>query len=232
MANYNRLKKIRNLVGLALALALTGALVTGCNKDDNEEPIDLGYDFFPNNIGTFIEYEVDSLNHDLVNDTTHFFLREVLVEEFVDNEGQLAVRVERYKRTSSNDDWTISDVWVQKRTTTTAERVEENLRFVRLAFPINQQQSWNGNAYNTLGAWEHSYQNVYETQMYNGLVFHNTITVMQVDNVNLIDQEQATEVYARDIGLIYKKFVDLSFQFGTVTGIEMTMSVTNYGTVE
>ena len=41
-------------------------------------------------------------------------------------------------------------------TTSRAEREEDNIRYIRLGFPISSTITWDGNAFNTLGEEETS----------------------------------------------------------------------------
>jgi hypothetical protein len=204
-----------------------------CKKNEPDvSAIDLGYEYFPNISGKYIEYEVDSIHYSAENDTTHFFLREEYAEDFVDGEGQAAVRIERYKRTSADEPWILKDVWSQKRTTTTAERIEENQRFVRLVFPVSPDATWDGNAYNSMDTWEYEYQEITEPFEYEGLTFPNTLKVQQRNNINLVDQEEAYEYYAKGIGLVHKRLMDLNFQDQQITGVDMTMWMIDQGEFE
>jgi hypothetical protein len=213
-------------------IAAAVLVIASCKKKEDITPIDLGYDYFPNEVGKFIEYEVDSTHYGITEQDFHFYVREERLEDYVDGEGQVAVRIERFKKTNLGDQWVLSDVWVQKRTSTTAERLEENRRFVRLAFPVNIDQKWDGNAYNDLDEWEHSYESIGVSKSFGALPFSKTLTVNQRHNVNLVDQEIAEEVYAFGVGLVYKKFIDLNFQNFEVTGVEYEMTVTDYGWID
>ncbi|WP_306639785.1 hypothetical protein [Sanyastnella coralliicola] len=212
---------------------LTGvAILSGCAKETDFEAIDLGYDYFPNTEGTFIEYEVDSINYGIEVDTVHFYLKEVIAEEFIDDEGNLATRIERFKKFNMDDEYVLTDVWVQKRTSTTAERIEENFRYVRLAFPVEAGEVWDGNAYNIEEAWDYTYTSIGGSYNNGVLPFSNTLRVRQRENINLVDQESAWEVYARGIGLVHKKLTDLNYQFFEITGVDMEMRAIAFGTVE
>ena len=92
MENYslqNNMKIIFSMSLLALML-----IASGCKKDTTDQDIDLGYDYFPNMAGTFIEYEVDSIHYGIDVDTVHFYLREELVNQFVG-------RIRRYVKTDA-----------------------------------------------------------------------------------------------------------------------------------
>lgn len=207
------------------------AVASGCKKNQEAEDIDLGYDYFPNKVGTYIEYEVDSIHYGINVDEVHFYLREELVNEFIDQQNQLAVRVHRYKKFNLADEWELKDVWVQKKTPTSAERVEENIRFVRMVFPINDEQRWDGNAYNTDNAWEHQYVSIDNSTSVSGFNFSKTLTIRQRNSINLIDQEKASETYAKNVGLISKSFLDLTFQDLIIVGNDVEWTLLDFGDI-
>ena len=215
-------------------LALTFALfaLASCKKNNPADSIDLGYDFFPNKLGTYIIYQVDSIGYGVTQDTASFQLKEVLAEDFVDGSNQGAMKVERYKKYNSGSEWVLTDVWTQKRTSSSAQRTEENVTYVRLVFPVEDGKSWNGNSYNTMDEWTYSISGINDPVSYGALSFNETLRVNQRNYVNLVDQEIAYEIYARGVGLIFKRLTDLNYQDGSITGIDMEMKVIDYGKVE
>ena len=125
-------------------------LTLACKKEKKAEAVDLGYTYFPTEIGQYVIYQVDSISYnDFFNpvkiDTTHFQLKELVQSHFTDNEGRESDRLERYVRKNDSLPWVLRDVWYQTRTSTKAEKVEENVRFVKLIFPVEVNQKWNGN---------------------------------------------------------------------------------------
>ena len=131
-------------------------LIISC-KQEVAEPEDIGYEYFPLKQGHWISYQVDSIVHDAaLNVHNHFSyqVKELVDSSFIDNEGETAFRIERFKRPDESFPWTLSDVWSTKRNNARAERVEENVRTVRLAFPAREGKSWDYNAENTNDIWE------------------------------------------------------------------------------
>jgi len=211
-------------------LLLATLTLAGCRK---EEPVDvdLGYDYFPNSVGTFFEYQVDSSHYEVgVETNTQFYVREELTETFIDGEGQLATKIDRYTRPTLSDGWILSATYTQKRTSTTAERVEGNRRFVHLVFPINADRTWDGNAYNDLESWDYTYGAIGESHVLSAqLQFDDVVRVNQRSVFNLIDQEEAWAVFARDIGLVERRFRDLSYAFDDLMGVDVTYKLMSYG---
>jgi type III secretion system FlhB-like substrate exporter len=61
------------------------------------------------------------------------------------------------------------------------------------------------------------------------LDFDSTLKVVQKNVVSLIREQIAFEVYAKGVGLVHKKIVDISTQSGISTGTTVEMKATEYG---
>ena len=208
-------------------------LFFGCKKS-NTESVNYYYSYFPLEVDAWIEYDVlDIIHSQLGSDTAVYQLKEITTEEFLDNEGRLTYRIERYWRDDSNANWSIKDVWYSNKTTTTAEKVEENVRFTKLIFPINTAKYWDGNAFNNLEEWEYYYDSLHKPKLINNLSFDSTITVIQRDNQNVVEYEKVKEIFAVDIGMVYKSHIDLDINLSNIldinSGRELEMTVTAYG---
>jgi hypothetical protein len=192
-------------------------LISSCKKD---QPIpDAGYSYFPENLGHWCIYEIDSTVYDdFTNDTFYYRcqVKEVLESYFTDNSGRRAIRVERYYRPYidsipyANLPWTLSRVWAFCKTASEAEKVEEDQRFIRLAFVPRVDKKWNGNAYNTIGEWNYKYTSVDEPYSINSMSFDSTLNVSQKLDTNLLNYRIYNERYARHVGLIEKNVIDVS----------------------
>ncbi|MEI6765235.1 MAG: hypothetical protein WCM76_06300 [Bacteroidota bacterium] len=192
---------------LPLLFAIT--IFAGCKKDSVLPPVDMGYRYFPVNVGHWVLYQVDSTNwNDFTGavDTFQFQIKETVESEYLDNEGRPTARLERYKKMSDTSSWYLADVWVMNLTQSTAEKVEENIRFVKMIFPTKSGLVWNGNIYNTLGKQDYEYKQFNKPYIANNIQYDSTVTVLQANEITLISEDIANEVYARDIGMIYKKY--------------------------
>lgn len=215
---YNYAKKTLS-ISTQFFCVMTGVFFVfqGCKKD-TPTTSDAGYSYFPDNIGHYCIYELDStIYDDFTHDTVkyRYQIKEVIESYFTDNQGRQAMRVERYKRpyidTVSYDSlpWTISRVWSFTRTNSTAEKQEENQRFLRLAFVPRVGKTWNGNQFNTMGDWEYEYKDVDVPYMINNLNFDSTLYVEQKLDTNLLNYKSYHERYARHVGMIEKNVVDV-----------------------
>ncbi|MBP9883823.1 MAG: hypothetical protein KBF32_10490 [Chitinophagales bacterium] len=200
-------------------------VITSSCQDSTVEPVPFDTSYFPLSTGKFIIYEVDSIvMSDFFNttDTVHYQLMEAVDSAYTDAGGRQAFRIVRSRLDSLNGAWRIIDVWSANVTETTAEKVEENLRFIKLSFPVLLNKTWAGNSYiNTdsplvyLDDWEYKYTDVNETfDTYAG-TFDSVITVLQHEDINAIQTVFYQEKYAKQVGMIYKEEQNFETQPGS-----------------
>jgi hypothetical protein len=228
--------------------------VFSCKKD-KETPPDIGYAYFPDYIGRCIVYDVDSFYYNDFTkhiDTFKYQLKEKYQSAFLDNQNRRTMRVERYvkhynpKIPYNSLPWLLKNVYAANRTSTTAETVEENVRYVKLVFPIKELQSWNGNAQNTFTPQNYDYAYFNVPRTIGKINFDSVLQVNQYDESNLVMKKLYVEKYARYIGLVYKQVIDvqsqpkgipdslLSIWLGTpimqriTSGIQYTMTVNRF----
>ena len=208
-------------------------IISSCLKPTNQGA-DFQYEYFPIDVGSWIEYEVIDITHtSITSDTLNYYLKEVKANEFIDNEGEISQRLERYWKFDINEEYTIKDIWYSKVTTTTAEKVEENNRYTKLIFPIKFGAYWDGNAYNSFLEWEYEYDSIHEPYIINGLSFDSTLRVQQRDFYTAVEYEKCHEIYAKHVGMIYKKYIVLNINLFNVLdineGVELEMKLLDFG---
>lgn len=211
---------------LIFFIIITSIVLSSCKKSNNEAS-KMYYSYFPNEVNSWVEYEGRRIIHvnPLGTDTNYFYLKEVIAEEFIDNEGRTTLRVERFEKDSLHHEYVIKDVWYANLTNTTAEKVEENIRFTKLIFPISGTKTWDGNAFNTLDKWQYEYDSLHNPKSFNNLDFDSTIKVMQIDNINPFQRQVAFEIYANYVGLVRKSYINID----NGNGNELELTVINYG---
>lgn len=183
-----------------------------CKKNDTTT-VNMGYHYFPVNVGHWVSYLVDSISYnDFTHtiDTSQFQIKEKIESEYVDSLGYLTQRLERYKRANDTSSWYLKDVWTLSRNESRAEKTEENLKIVKLTFPVNKGNEWNGNAFNYLAAETYKCTDAHIPQTLNGLNFDSCATVEVQLNQSLIEEKKSSEIYATNVGMIYKEYVNLS----------------------
>lgn len=210
-----------------LVFAIGGLLLCSSCKDEStfEDPIvDETLEYFPVAIGKSVTYQVDSIIYDptesaVLVDTSRVYIREVMVDTFRDEIGVLNYRIERYQAYDSNFDWEIKDVWSTSLENNRAERFEENLKFVKMVFPVKDGDIWDGNLYidetsiffiagesiEIFKSWFYEVLSTDEPEQIGGFSFENVTTISQADEENLIERRYSIEKYAKGVGLVYRE---------------------------
>ena len=228
---------MKKVFGLIL---LVTAILISCSKKEKDyvQPY-LGHDYAGLVVGKYVVYDVDSFFYDNFNgmiDSSFYQIKEVVDSKFTDLEDDEAFKIVRYRKESDTTNWVLIDVWQSKLTTTNFQKVEENVRFVKLIFPINKDATWNGNILNNETDQVYDYTSVDKIETIGGNTINNVLTVNQFEEVNLIEEKMFEEKYAKGIGMVYKKSVDLTKEYNSATGeferslgFDITMTLSSYG---
>lgn len=202
-------------------ICLVGILAS-CKKDEETKELDLGYDYFVENIGSYVIYQVDSTiynDFDATIRNVSVQFKEKIVENFKDNLDREAHRVERYVRANADEDWRLARTYYFVKQERALEKVEENLRFVSFVFPPKENLEWEGNRFietvdnnKYLADWKYKLTTVNAPATVNGVNYAHTATVLLRDRETQIEKIFAKEIYARGVGMIYKEWWHLETQ--------------------
>ncbi|MFK7933690.1 MAG: hypothetical protein AB8G22_09275 [Saprospiraceae bacterium] len=226
-----------HLTKISLAFSLLFLLIfTACEESVEEFTLPESKAYFPIEVGQMMIYQVDSINYfngGAVVDSVRSFVREEITERFEDVEGEEFYRLERSVRRDLADDWRIADVWLVSRDDEGVYRTEENLRFIKLVFPLTENRTWDHNAFiddqmfSTIAGgetiqmfrnWQSSVQSLTSTQVVEGEEFNDVAVVIHVDDENVIERRYVEEQYAKGVGLIYREMMILDTQNTTSNG--------------
>lgn len=192
-----------------------------CKKQDAPIQIDFGKNYYPLDIGSYVIYDVDSTVYDELTHipkTYKYRLKEIITQSFINDEGHLSYRLERYIKwydsTQPYDQiqWKIKNVWSLTPYPNSLEKREENIPYIKLIFPVKTGAKWNGNARNTLGNKTYTYQYVDVPESVNNITFDKVLAVKQYEYRSLIQYQNEIEKYARNVGMIYKEITNLESQ--------------------
>jgi hypothetical protein len=195
-------------------LGLSAMLATSCSDDDTSvtQPSGLIYTYYPAQVGDSLIYDVELITKDeftQAQDTQIYQLLEVVESIFMDNQNRPTQRLERYTRDTPGDPWIISDVWTANLTNSWVERKEENLTFVKLAFPITPSMSWNGNVLNTFDPLTYKYEDLNQPMSLGSLTFDSTLAVIQIDEENFIEKVYSVEKFANHVGMVFRENIEI-----------------------
>lgn len=207
-----------------------------CEKDTTEE-ISFDYEYYDLTPGRFCIYDVVDIEHDenqaVQHDTTYYQLKTVIGDTFIDNSGRITRKFLRYTRDSIQDNWLLKDVWTTLIENNKAELVEENQRIVKLVFKPTYEKVWNINMFNVSSKINAKYAAIDQPFTVGNQVFDKTLKVDIQNFFSLVDDRVKYDVYAKNVGLIYKYFKDntiANFDKNTIKkGKELYYTLVSYG---
>ncbi len=210
-------------------------ILSSCSKDEEVVAPVLDYNYAGLEVGKYVIYDVDSITHNdfaVTIDTTRYQIKEVVDSKFTDLEGEEAFKIIRYRKDHDTLNWNLIDVWSSKITATNFQKTEENIKYVKLIFPIKLDGNWNGNAMNNNTQQEYEFTAVDQAEIIGGIALDSVVTVLQYDSPEkLLAPEFFEEKYARGIGMVYKRSMSLlrgNFS-GPFLGYDVTMTLSSYG---
>ncbi len=192
--------------------------LVSCSKKKTANASLPGFDYYPTREGKFVVYDVDStVFSDLPVDTIYYRYRikEKIADSFTDNEGQPAIRLERYIKkfnpglSYDSIPWTLKEVWMVNAGQKSIQVAENNVRYTKLIFPVEEKATWDGNAHNTKGEWLYSYGYIDNKETINSKPLDKVLQVTQKDYRTLISYQRYVEKYAVGAGLVQREITDI-----------------------
>lgn len=205
-----------------LVLFAVLALAGGCRtvEDPFQLPTADDAPFYPLELGRFWEYRIDSVifdrNADIPVRALSRWAKEEVVDTFLDLQGHPWYRIERYERESDTLPWSLKLVVAATIRGSEALRLENDLTFVKLHFPLAPFKNWNGNKY--FDPATVVYISGEPVEMFKGWQYQvvesapDWVSVRQADFENLLERRYSIEKYARDTGLVYRELEILDTQ--------------------
>ena len=209
-------------------------LLASCKKD-TPKVTNMNYGYYPLKKGMYRIYEADSIryngNSTSPHDTSVFQLKDVIASGFTDANGNMAYRIERYKRKTNNDSWSMSKVYVATFKALQLEEVDDNARRIKLLFPAQAGKNWDANPYNTLDS-QNLYHSIYTKvnvpYQIGSFSFDSSATVQLQSVDNFVDHFFKQEIYAARVGLVYLQHDSLDKQVKGTSGFVYKQSLTGY----
>jgi hypothetical protein len=205
-----------------------------CVEREIAEPVYIGKEYFVQQPGYWIVYDVDSLVYDdFLGQVFHYKyqVKEVNKEILHENTANLTMLVERYWREDAQASWQIKNNWTSRWDNNRGLKTEENVTFVKMVFPVNLNKSWNGNAYNNKATQIYRITDIHQERQTATFKFDSTLRVLQKDFTTLIGNELQFEIYALGVGMIEKHYTDLHMDIdGTILrGVKYSYTVSEFG---
>lgn len=187
-----------------------------CKRVEDPEPN--GPSYAPLEIEKYIIYDVTNLSHDAFKertDTTYFQIRETIESDFLDNAGNTVYKTLVETSEDSGSNWIFLRYATFERDGYSYQRVEDDIRKVKLGFPLKERKSWDANQMNTSPSQKAKITNLDKSYTIStDLVFSNTLIIDLGNEVDPFFQNVESEVYAAGIGLIERRLIDVETQPG------------------
>jgi hypothetical protein len=224
-------------LGLLIAISLV-MVTTSCKKTIHYTSTSsysgaLTDFWMPLQVGKYVTYRLDSLNYYFygqLDTITSYLAKDSVEDSTIDGAGNVAWLVTRYQSDTTGVNWAPSETYTVTPSTQKIEMNEQNLRTIKLAFPVDNGFSWTGNTYLSyapyqdyfqfsddnhlsLNTWNFTYMDVDNHFTAGATSFDSTITVLQANdsiNVPIADPTSFAsrtywwETYAKHVGLVYR----------------------------
>jgi hypothetical protein len=206
-------------------------ILCSCNKKDPKTELNPGYEYFPLDTNSMHVYEIVRRSINLIEDITFTYYQKEQIASIYKEGDETVYVLEKYIKPKE------ADLWKEFPDTIETIRIadgkiiqtENNIRYLKLIFPVLEGRQWNGNIYNTLGNDIYTIKFLDKAFQLDNRSFDKTMTVEQAsDTTDLTKRDVRFEVYAYNTGLIYKKNSRISLDFVTGDTLEGTILYQKY----
>ncbi len=189
-----------------IALASLSMLLWTCQSTTTTLPPS-DTTFFPLETGKAAIFDVTEVQYAIgaQPQTTIYQLKETVGPTYTDLSGRTAYRLFRYRRSTAMQVWQADSVWSARLDANRAIRTESGNDYVKFVFPAVNGTAWNGNLYNNIGSDQYQLQQVDQPYVGQNQTFDQTATVVQQNDSTLVSLNKRTEIYARQVGLVYRE---------------------------
>ncbi len=205
--------------------------LAACKREPDPYVPEEGLDYFPLEVGKQWIYEIDSTIYDPdgLNGTVyavHGFLKEEITDTIHGIDGTVIYMLEQWFRPIDTLPWQFQKVVFLSLEKGQAIRTEDNLRFIKLVFPLSKGKSWDGNIHfspfikvtvagetlEMFKGWSYRVLSLDDAETIGDHTFEQVATIRNADEENLIELRRVIEKYARGVGLVAREMWILDTQ--------------------
>ncbi len=216
---------------LVFLIVVTLVFLFSCGEKETEEPVDMGYNYFPVESSNYQIYKVDSIVWDDFNqsiDTFSLTVKLLIDSHFVDNAGRTSYWLKKYAKTNASDFTFLSNYSITK----TSSRVEtsiENIKEINLIFPLYAGAKWNSNSLNNNKATETICDDIDFQRTILTNTYDSCASIVYEDDVNLAREFVHKAIFARNVGMIYEKRIHKEVKITGMRGYHLEYKLMEYG---
>jgi hypothetical protein len=240
----------KKILPFVLLVAICFVTFFSCRKNGPSKA-DATLNYFPLIFGKYVTYAVDSIYYidtNCVQYESKSQQKYSITDTFTDKKHRLSYIMDVYSRPYDGADWHAINTILITPTPTGLLYFQDQSEYVKLVFPVVNGFSWQGNKYvqvqdsmfSYLANWNYTYQNVHLSFNDGFVNFDNTATVLEdnesinypyVDSAVHAFRTYAKEVYAYNVGMVYKEWTHWVYRPDTskcVKGYSVVMRAIDY----
>lgn len=225
-----------------ILLVTSVCLFQACEESEVPDVSLSGSGYYPLQVGNFWTYQMEQIDYLVLgNDTSSYELRELISDSLVSASGEVTYLISRQLREDS--EWRTDSIWTVRKDSRSVVVTENGRALVKLVFPVNVGESWDGNAFNNQGFQSFNYAPVASGEILSDLLDQDTALVAKTVLSDLISpivgRDQRSEIYVNGIGLVQKDLLVINLctvsdkcpdNFGdTLSGIFLSQVLIDYG---
>jgi len=199
----------------------SGLLLFSC-EGEKEPNVDLGYDYYKVSLGQINIYAVDTIYHSALlnnSDTVKCFIKEIISENILDSSGSRTYKVDAYLSYDTSKGWKWYDYYFYRTDTNSVRRIVGNTSSLIFVYPVVKNKKWNVNLFNNNSEEFAYFRKVnfkYESYL-------DCAEILFKEDINFIEERVLRDVYAKNIGLVFRYFSDVSINNSIKDGIEVNL---------
>jgi len=175
----------------------------GCRE--SEPSPDIGFNYFPLEIGYSKVYKVDSISFNALLetiDTSTYYEQETIVE-LLESSGETRIFLAEIKsRPDSSSPWEFKQLVSFSINNVRLEKKMDNIVHTLLVFPVKLNKTWDGNQNNTKDRDLYRYTAIDSNYTVHTKKYESTLTVEQESDSNFLQVIKRYQIYANGVGLI------------------------------
>lgn len=193
-----------------------------CKRTETKS--DTGEAYFPLNSGKIKIFSVDSVNYNSITnkkDSIRYYVKEIITESNDDSSGYMSYKTEAYTAIDTTKGWLFSSYYFYKKNEYHVNLVKGGYIVTCFVFPVTKGRRWNMNIFNAFDPLHASYSFVAKPWMN----FGDCVEVFVKEDINVIEESVDKRIYAREQGLVYQIFSNISIDNSKKNGYKIVKNL-------
>lgn len=225
----------KSIISVLLVAAVSVTSLFSCRKS-NDTSADITRNYFPLQRGKTVTYAVDSTYYIgalRIAYNVKSQMKYAITDTFTDKKKRVSYIMNVFSRPYDGALWQPISVITVTPTTTGLLYNQDDNEYIKMIFPVSEGLTWKGNQNvvvqdplkSYLKNWNYKYQNYHLSYNTGFINFDNTVSVLENDeSVNYPNVDSAVdafrtyakEVYAYNVGMVYKEWTHWTYKPDTV----------------